>query len=374
MRTDLYAFEAALYHLLRVDARPSRCISTDQWPAVLSLADREQVAPLVHEAVAACTNIPESVTRALAQPYRRAGIANAEAYAQLAEVLRALSVAGVDPVLLKGAALARFTYRDAALRAFTDLDILVRPEHIEAAHQALCGAGYVIAGGRPSAADVAWRQARGYGDPAGRRLAVDLHWRYTGYPLLIDGDSTGVFARARPVDVDGQRAFVPAPEDMLVALGLHFARDLWYGKPRLRYLCDAAEVARRHPVAWHLLAGSARDMPLVRSPLSVMLEVARDLLGAAVPETTLLALHPRGRGRLQRYLAGRIRRGLLRMDRPSAAVLQIALLRWLDAPSAVAYARWLSGLFFVPRELAVSRRRWLRGFLTRRPPGVDLDG
>ncbi|MGH2405610.1 MAG: nucleotidyltransferase domain-containing protein, partial [bacterium] len=230
MGTELLGFEVALYNLLRVGPNTPSLTPPELWPAILTLADREHVAPLVHAAIdASGAAVPDSVRQVLAQSYRRAGTACADAYAQLAEVLRALHRAGVDPVLLKGAALARFTYADAALRPFGDLDILVRPEHVEAAHHALRGAGYTIAGDRPSAVDITWRHARGYADAAGRRIPVDLHWRYDGYPLLTADNYAGVFARAHPVDVDGEPALIPAPEDMLLALGIHFARDLWYG-------------------------------------------------------------------------------------------------------------------------------------------------
>ncbi|MGH2374404.1 MAG: nucleotidyltransferase domain-containing protein [bacterium] len=376
MRTDLYPFEAALCNLLRVDGPDTPSASSEVWPAVLQLAHREGVAPLVHAAISAARaggsseDIPQSVRESLERSYEHAHDAGEEAYSQLSEVLSALRSTGVAAVLLKGIALARFAYRSAALRPVSDLDLLVRQDDVGAAHRALVGAGYALVGGAPAPADLAWRHARGYFDPEHRRMTVDLHWRYSGYPLLFESGASGVFARAHPVEVNGQQALIPAPEDMLTALGIHFARDLWYGKPRLRYLRDAAEVARRHPEATERLMETGRETPLARCALYLTLGAAKNLLGAPVPANVLRQLKPRRSWMADRLMA-RMCRNVMRQDRPVDAFVQIAIMRWIDAPSVLAYARWLGGLLFVPSELAASRRRWMRGFWARRRPGAE---
>lgn len=376
MRTDLYPFEAALCRLVRIDRTPPAPVSSQEWQAVLWLAIREQVAPLVYSALDALPDgqVPDAVRTALALSYQHAAAETAEAYAQLAGVLRTLRSAGLSAVALKGSALARFTYQDAAFRPFTDLDLLVRLEDVDAAHKALCGAGYAIVGDAPTAEDLTWRHGRGYYDPTRRRIPVDVHWRYAGYPLLAGIDYGDVLGRAREVPVEDEQALIPSPPDMLVALGVHFQRDLWYGKPRLRYLRDIAEVAHRHAVDWQHLLRVARDVPLVRSPLYLALAAAAELLGASIPADTLRALRPPGRGALTRYLQARVCRNVLRQERPIDAVFQIVLMRWLDADSVAGYLRWISALIFVPRGLAASRRRWLGHLWERRPSGDSPDG
>ncbi len=390
MRTDLYPFEAALCRLLQPDWRVPPSVPADEWPALLQLADREHVAPLVYAAIEAIRDgtvreaetggdvrdgeVPAAVRETLAQSHRHAAAATAEAYAQLAGVLRAFRSEGLEAMLLKGPALARFTYQDAALRPFSDLDLLVRPKDVEAAHLALRRAGYAIAGEAPTATDLTWRHARGYYDPERRRIPVDLHWRYAGFPLLAEINYADVFARARPVPVGDERALIPAPEDMLVALGIHFQRELWYGQPRLRYLRDVAAVAHRHPVDWQRVVEIAQETPLVRSPLYLVLGAAAELLDAAIPPETLVALRPPGRAGIAGYLLARVCRNALRQERPTDAFLQVALMRWLDADSLAGYLGWISALIFVPRGLASSRRRWLHHFWQRTPPGDGPDG
>jgi len=344
--------------------------------------------PLVHAAIAGSgSNVPESVRQALGHSYRHATEAARTAYAQLGEVVRAMQTRGVAVLLLKGAALARFTYRVAALRPFADLDLLVRSKEVPAAHEALRSEGYAVVGEAPSPTDLAWRHARAYFTPAksqasrdaaganarwGGRIPVDLHWRLAGYPLTVE-TTASLFAQAVSVDIDGERARVPAPADLLVTLGVHFTRDLWYGKPRMRYVRDVAEVVRRHAVDWESVVETVRRVPPARTPVFLALSAAQSLLDAAIPDEIMKALRPRAHGPIVRYLQHRTSRCMLRQERPHEAFIQIALMRWLDAPSLGAYARWISAVAFVPRGLEASRRRWLSRILARKPQAVGPD-
>jgi hypothetical protein len=261
---------------------------------------------------------------------------------------------------MKGAALARFTYAEAALRPFNDLDLLVPLREVDAAHRALLHAGYQVAGETPTLADLTWRHARGYFDPAGLRMPVDLHWRFTGYPLTMALDRPGVFRRAVEVRIGGEPALLPTPGDMVVAVSIAFLRELWYCKPRLRYLRDLAEIVSRHPVDWDLVLRVVAETPPVRSPVYLALGAAVDLLGAPVP-TDMLDRLPRPRSRhLARRLRAHVAQRALGRDDRLRAVLQVALMRWLDRRSAGEFLRSMRSLVLVPPPLADSQRRWWR--------------
>lgn len=344
-------------------------------------ARREGLAPLVHATVRAAgartpgpdepepppelAMVPWEVSAELAAAYAASAGAASALYDQLAAVIDGLRAAGISALVLKGAALARGVYQDPALRPFSDLDLLVHPGDIDRVHLMLTGLGYDIRQGAPSDADRTWRHGRGYFDPARRRVPVDVHWRYAGYPLMIPIDYEEVFTRALPFAVDGRAAAMPAGADMVVALSVHFLRDLWYGKTRVRYLRDIAEVSGREEVDWERLPRLVEASPLLRSPLFLALGAAAALLGAPVPVETLAVLRPGRWGVISRMLLARMSRRIMRADRPLAAVGQVAVMRGLDA-GIVNLARWLWTLLAVPRPLAPSQRRWLR-YLTGGP-------
>jgi hypothetical protein len=224
----------------------------------------------------------------------------------------------------------------------------------------LRGLGYVIVGDTPSIADRAWRHGRGYYDPNGVRLPIDVHWRYSGYPNLLRLDHSQVFARASEADMPGEAVLVPSPGDMVVASSVYFLRELWYGKAKLRYLRDAAEVVHQHPVDWQQVIRIAEEEPLIQSPLYLTLSAAAELFGADVPSAVLDRFRSRRWPAAARHLHARVRRNLLRRDHPAEALLQVALMRLVDGDSMLGYAGWVKRLILVPRPLAPSQRRWLR--------------
>ncbi|MDR7549364.1 MAG: nucleotidyltransferase family protein [Armatimonadota bacterium] len=350
---------SVLLHLIHVDPKSLPHDLPVDWDRVVRLAVRERLAPLAFVGLDRA-RAPDFVRPMLAQTYREAVASAADAYWQAAEALRVLRGEGVTPILLKGSAMAQFVYRDVGLRPFLDLDFLVRSEQIDAVHRALQAAGYAMVGARPTDADLTWRHGRAYFDPSGHRISVDVHWRYLGYPWLMPFDFEGVFARAAEASLGEELVLLAAPCDMVVATSAYFLRELWYGKPKLRYLRDLAELSVRSTVDWDRVINVAAATPRIRSPLYLTLVAAAGLLGAAVPEEVLERLRPRRQPWVTSRLKAAVSRNILRIESPIQAVGQVALMRWIDEPSLTAMLRWLLALLFVPRPLASSQRRWLQ--------------
>lgn len=92
-------------------------------------------------------------------------------------VLEALVTAGIEPLVLKGAALTRFYGGDAALRPMRDVDVLVLPGQVERAIATLTTLGYEPAGiGASCLARYALRSSPSWLFVAPDAPDVDLHW------------------------------------------------------------------------------------------------------------------------------------------------------------------------------------------------------
>jgi hypothetical protein len=349
--------EGAVLQLVRVAPGPPPRLLPAEWDAVVALAAYERVAPLLWAAVAGQRDeVPPPARDALEASFRQSAAAAARILPQAAALQRILRAASVDGLLWKGAALACSAYSDPGLRPFSDIDLLVRAGDVPAVHAALRQAGYAIVGDEPTEADLTWRHGRAYFDPQGGRVPVDVHWRYLGYPLQVALDYDAIVRRAVPVEINGEPGRMPAPADHVVALAVAYLREVWYGKPRLRYLRDVAAVAREPLIAWESILAAAADAPLLRTPLCVTLAAAARL-GAAVPPEIIDRLRPRGR--LARSLIARAGATMVRRERPAAAVLQVGIMRWLDG-GLPALREWLRNLRFIPAPLAGGRRRWWR--------------
>ncbi len=113
------------------------------WAEVLRAAGEHRLAPLLYRRTReADVALPDDVRRALAAAYARQKAIAAAQGATLAELGAQLASAGIEVVVLKGGALARQVYSDPALRPMEDLDLLVAPEHGEAACEVLRACGF----------------------------------------------------------------------------------------------------------------------------------------------------------------------------------------------------------------------------------------
>jgi len=334
-RAALQRAERDLFAILRT-GNPAGPPAAVEWDAVLRLALRESVAPLVGDRLRAAgpaRAAPEAVAATFERLRREGAERAAAAYAELETLLGALADAGIDAVLLKGAALARFTYEDAALRPFADLDLLVRPADVQAVAGVMRAAGYAAVG--PALRTHAYEHC--YFTPSWSKLPVDVHWQYAEPFHAIELDYGAVFARASRAAVGAAAALVPAPEDLLVASSVEVVREAWESKPVLRHLCDIAETVRRKPVDWERVIACAAGGRHLRAPLRLSLAAARALLGVRVPQRVIDALRPRRAAAVDRLVRRRIHATLLRRPSPLEALARQALLRWTDGEASPGY-------------------------------------
>jgi len=349
-RQPFPSVEDALLDLVHVGGGPIPRLTEGTWSRLAGLAVREQIWPLVFAAIQSRpgAEVPAGARAALEQSTQRTAAYVRAAYEQLAAALKGLREAGVTPALIKGAALARFAYTDAALRPFSDLDVLIPARDRAATGRALAAAGYVTAGTDRRVLEEAGEQT--YWDPSWRRAPIDVHWRFDAAPVCLGLDYEAILRRAGAQTIGTEPVLLLSPADTLVALCAHFVKHLWGGQPRLRYLRDIAEVARRLPVDWDRVMKTAVEAPMTRSPLRNALSAAARVTGAPIPADVISRLAPsRGVSVDRRLTALTCRRILRRQTWPFPAVVQIAAMRWLDKDTweiypklgrAVASMRW----------------------------------
>jgi len=125
------------------DSVRSRLAAVADWDSSLKVLAYHGLLPATHRVVR-LHDVPcaPKVRRHLAAAFLR-GVARARAQEQaLAELVRGLLDAGIDHLVLKGAAIARLAYPEVALRPMDDLDILVAPDQGRAAREVLLALGY----------------------------------------------------------------------------------------------------------------------------------------------------------------------------------------------------------------------------------------
>ena len=145
-----------------------------------------------------------------------------------------LTRAGFEPLVLKGPCEA-VRYPGNGLRPFDDLDLLLPSGQHAEALRVLRDAGWELA--RPEARD---RYDSVLVHHAAPEMPLELHYALEAwYDRASSLRSDELWARRRPVDLFGVRAYaLPAPEE-LVALCAHAAKP-YHGFARLMWVADLA--------------------------------------------------------------------------------------------------------------------------------------
>ena len=256
--------------------------NTPDWPAVLVLANRALVTAQLHAAIAqagATHFLPEDVRTFLREAFKRNRERNRRLAAQLSDALRALNDAGIEPVLLKGAAVWASSGRGLEFdRILADLDLLIKPSETEHALDVLNRAGFPCAAryqGKHTVAELGRPTDVGF---------IDLHQRPPG-PLGI-AQIENLDSLCAPISWFGTRATVPAPAAQILFMVLHdqfHDGDYWRGGFVLRHLVDIGELSRAPQSVDWLLLDELCKTSLVRNALGAQLVAAERFLGAAVP-------------------------------------------------------------------------------------------
>lgn len=255
------------------------------WARPLTLANAHLVAPAIYARLAAADrldDLPPDVREYLALLHRLNGERNDALRAQATEAIAALNAAGVVPMLLKGA-LALFVglHRDPAARMIRDIDILVLPECVNRAAEALDALGYRMIA-RYEAGHNAYGDFARPHDPG----ALDLHTELVEMPYLLR--AADVWRRARALEAaPGAVFFAPAPTDMalhhVLHAQVHYLGNFYRGILELRQLYEFAVLVD----LWRDIDWPDIHQHLRQHRLEVALEsyalAAQRLLGAPWP-------------------------------------------------------------------------------------------
>ena len=198
------------------------------------------------------------------------------------------------PVLAyKGPAVAMSVYGDLALRQYTDLDLVIRKEHLLKAVGVMkrCGFEIVPTLGRPQMIPRLFHPE----NPSHLALAeeiplwapdktyfVDLHWQLGHGPWrAFSPDVETMWDRAQKLDLPHGRVSTFCSEDLFLALCYHGSKHRW---SHLKWLLDVAELLRKtETLDWSRIEEMIRIRPRARASASLAILLAQELLNAPLP-------------------------------------------------------------------------------------------
>jgi hypothetical protein len=215
---------------------------------------------------------------------------NIRFYQELGKLLQALQEQDIKVIVLKGAYLAEAVYDNIGLRVMGDIDLLVQKNNLVQVEQEMLALGYepVDCNRVITQDNIHFR----YTLPR-NGLNVEIHWALVGSNLPFRIDTEGLWSRAQPVTLAQMPTLALCPLDLLLHLCQHTAKHIY--SLRLRMVCDIGEVIQHFSTEldWQEIGERTEEWGITHS-VYMILRLAQELLGVAVPLDWLTSFQPVG--------------------------------------------------------------------------------
>jgi len=217
----------------------------------------------------------------------------------MAILLRSFHNAGIQTMILKGAALTLLYYRDYGLRPMADFDVLVPTEQAQDATQLLTDLGWtpqVILIDRFTKSFILPIHSCGFSNVDGQSL--DLH-KYVFPDCCYANIDADLWDASVSATVHDTPTSALNPTDQLLHVCAHGA--VWYSMPQIRWAADAMIIIKtsQSKIDCNRLMTQAQKRRLIL-PLKDTLNYLRDVLDANVPIGILQSLQDMPVSRIER--------------------------------------------------------------------------
>ncbi|HEX4002180.1 MAG TPA: nucleotidyltransferase family protein [Candidatus Acidoferrales bacterium] len=256
-----------------------------EWDYLLAEAENHSLRPLLARHLSACASeiVPAAALKRLTGAVRTNTGRCLILTAELIRLMDRFRDAGIRAVPYKGPVIAVQAYGDVALREFEDLDIVLPQRDMPRANEIVVGLGYrarfpwILS---PDAASALVPGEYNYRDEA-RRILIELHTERTLRHFPVPPDLDDLARSFVPLTFSGHEIRTFAPEDALVMLCIHGAKDFWQ---KISWVVDIAELVRACPALDWGVAYRRADSWKARRILHLGLALATRMLDARLPD------------------------------------------------------------------------------------------
>jgi hypothetical protein len=278
----------------RLPQGPPSELTESDWVEIFRQASENGITPLLYhrlKTIGPGLAVPPSVLDRLRDAALQSAAQSLQIGRELGQVLETFRRHELEAIVLKGGYLGQVVYKSFALRTMCDLDVMVRKDKLGLAASLLADLGYVPQFAGVEEVDYArHHHLRPMARPGGVR--IEIHWSIARPTVHFDIDVDGLWQRAQRLRISGVEALVLSPEDLILHLCLHasFSHRFRVG---VRACWDILEVIRHHgdAIVWDEVVRRAHEWRIGKY-VYLTLRLARDLLGAAIPDASIAALEP----------------------------------------------------------------------------------
>jgi hypothetical protein len=250
------------------------------WSRLLMLAEEQGVLPLLTKRLGELDQgtVPSEIGGRLRDAARAQTLFTLRLTAELFRLLDRFAALGIEVLLTKGPVLSVRCYGSPGLRQYTDLDLVLRDDHILGASKAMIALDY-----EPEVPLKAIEAKKVPGEyvflQSGTKLLVEFHtertFRYHPRSLSVEK----LFERQARVPFDGRDVPALSTEDELILICIHGAKHFW---ERLMWIADVSALVSKQAIDWDRVLSAAREVQAERM-LHIGLLLATNVLSAKLP-------------------------------------------------------------------------------------------
>jgi hypothetical protein len=249
------------------------------WQTLMVDSARLGVQPLLHKHLSQpkwSPYVPTDVLASLKVAYRKESFRNVRIYGLVEQLLKAFNDAGIGVVLLKGAFLGRWVYRDIGLRPMGDIDLLCREREASSVKAKLNELGFHQKTVYPSplhervyAIDRGWHLKPFY---SSKSAMLEVH--FSIFPNVPHGfaEMERVWQGVGQDTAEGLPVSFLSPSDLVLYLCLHLMHHLHIGRWQLYWFTDIHEVVSHYgdEMEWERLFESAATLGVTAQAKSIL--------------------------------------------------------------------------------------------------------
>jgi hypothetical protein len=205
---------------------------------------------------------------------------------RIGALLAAFEEAGIQTMVLKGAALIQLYYKETGLRPMLDADVLVHAHQVQQAIDVLEGLQWKPFRYLQPRMRIPIVHSTPFEDSGGRQM--DLHWHLL-WECFNASDDDDYWKNAVPIQIGGAQTLALDHTDQLLHICWHGAR--WNEVPPIRWVADAMAIlgAAAGEIQWASLLQKAEKHRIVL-PVKDSLEYLKNRFDAPVPDSVLQSL------------------------------------------------------------------------------------
>ncbi len=239
------------------------------WDELPAQAELHGMAPLLwHHIQKSGFTIPKNTEQTLKALYLRSRAYNQIHERVLMEIITLFNEAGIQPLLLKGLALAYQYYPDPALRPVSDIDLLLKKEDFLPAVHLLEDAKFDIQ--FPHASKSLQKSATATALREGILAHIELH-HYDPEVKYEKGNNpdpefAGLDSQPQAIKINGGIIYTSGPTETFLYLTRHFTKHLFIGNPgkpaQFKWIADITSLVEHHAeeLDWELLRQTHPEM------------------------------------------------------------------------------------------------------------------